>query len=74
MAQKPVPVRTEQKMAGFCIENTCIKSIKFLLWTEDEKQTHFLQNVSKQNTASHAHLAPQVCAACAVWCSMGHKE
>ena len=33
---KPIPVQTEQKMAGFGFDKTRVKS-QFLMWTEDER-------------------------------------
>ena len=36
--------------------------------------SHFLQNVSKQSTASYARLSPQIYTACAEWCGIGRQE
>ena len=36
--------------------------------------SHFLQNVSKQSTASHVHLSPQIDMACVAWCGIGRPE
>ena len=33
---------------------------------------HFLQNVSKQSSVSHAHLSPHTYTAYAEWCGIGH--
>ena len=69
---KSVPVRTEQKMTGFCSENEKLRR-KFLgidrRW-KASPQIH--QNLLKKNTESRPCLPSQTFTACVVWCGAGH--
>ena len=55
-----------------------IQMLSFVVFFSEDKgwkaNSHFLQNVSKQSTASYARLSPQIYIVCVAWCGIGHQE